>query len=53
MSEFSFLSICIAAGLAVAWSIIFMRKIAREKKIARGDVRTWIKNVIDSLVGIG
>lgn len=53
MSEYSFLSLCVAAGLAVAWSIIFTRKIARQKKITRSDVKTWIKNVFDSLFGMG
>lgn len=53
MSTFSFLSICVAIGFAVAWSVLFLRKIVRQKKITWSDVRTWIKNVIDSLFGMG
>lgn len=53
MSEFSFLSLCVAAGLAVVWSIIFIGKITTQKKIAWGDVKTWIRNVVDSLFGMG
>lgn len=53
MSTFSFLSICMAIGFTLVWSSIFLRKIFRQKKIAWSDVKTWIKNVIDSLFGMG
>jgi|GEM_PF-2104956 len=53
MSTFSFLSICVAIGFTVVWSIIFLRKIFRQNKITWSDVKTWIKNVIDSLLGMG
>ncbi|CAG9248277.1 hypothetical protein BCEP4_1140055 [Burkholderia cepacia] len=49
MNEISFLSLCVAAGLAVVWSIIFIGKITTQKQIAWGDVKTWIRKVIDSL----
>ncbi|CAG9248269.1 hypothetical protein BCEP4_1140053 [Burkholderia cepacia] len=40
-------------GLAVVWSIIFIGKITTQKQIAWGDVKTWIRNVVDSLFGMG
>lgn len=40
-------------SLAAAWSMCFLRKIFRQKKITWSDVMTGIKNVIDSLFGMG
>ncbi|KAF1033814.1 MAG: hypothetical protein GAK33_06159 [Burkholderia lata] len=53
MSTFSFLGIFVALGLVVAWTIIFLRKMSKEKKVAWSDVKTWLKNVVDSLFGVG
>lgn len=53
MSAFSFLSICVAIGFAVVWSIILLRRIAGRRKVAGSDVAKWIKNVVDSLSGMG
>lgn len=53
MSKFSFFSVCVALALAVAWSIVFLTSMLRKKAVAWGDVKTWIRNVFDSLVGMG
>ncbi|VWD45919.1 hypothetical protein BCO71171_04995 [Burkholderia contaminans] len=53
MSTFSFFSVCVAIAFAVAWSIVFLTGMLRKKETARGDVKTWIKNVFDSLFGMG
>lgn len=53
MSLFSFISICVAIGFAIAWSFIFLRKVCRQKKLTWRDFKAWIKNVIDSLFGMG
>ena len=53
MSTFSFFSLCVAVALAVAWSIVFLTSMLRKKEIVWGDVKTWIKNVFDTLFGMG
>ncbi|VWB48583.1 hypothetical protein BLA23254_02195 [Burkholderia lata] len=53
MSPFSFLSLCVAIAFAVGWSIVFLTSMFRKKEITWGDVKTWIKNVFDSLFGMG
>ncbi|KVR54546.1 hypothetical protein WK18_29865 [Burkholderia ubonensis] len=44
---------CVAMGIAVAWSVTFLRRVLMRKKITWGDVKTWTKNVIESLFGMG
>lgn len=53
MSISIFVSICIAVILAIAWSLIFLRKVLSQKKLTWKDFKAWIKNVIDSLFGMG
>lgn len=53
MSLFSFLGICVAIGFAVAWSLVLLRQVWRQKKLTWRDFKAWMKNVMDSLFGMG
>lgn len=53
MGAFEFLLIIIAAGLVIYFTVLFVFKVKKKGRVVWGDFKQWLKNVIDSLFGIG
>jgi hypothetical protein len=53
MSTFTFVTICLAFGFAIYCTFLYVRDLRREKDSFLRKIGRWIKNVIDSLFGMG
>lgn len=53
MSIFTFVTICLALGFVIYCTILYLRDLQKGKDSFLRKTRRWIKNVIDSLFGIG
>jgi hypothetical protein len=53
MSTFTFVTICLALGFVVYCTLLYVRDLRRGKDSFLRKTGRWIKNVIDSLFGMG
>ena len=53
MSMFTFVTICLALGFVVYCSLFYVRDLRRGEDAFLRTTGRWIKNVIDSLFGMG
>ena len=53
MAAFGILFVSIASLLIIYFTVLFLSKVRAERRVSWKGFRDWVRNIVDSLFGIG